>query len=184
MATGLVFAAGGAGAATVSLMLSAVIKRAGVPWAMRTFGICTLACCLPCVCRFPRPTSADAPFFRASYFLRARFTGVGAGKLDLHLFKTIQFSLLFVAGLLSAFPVYVVFFLPSFTRTLGYPESTGAWLLAIYSVSSAAGRLLVGIASDSFLGRWSPSSVLYATNDRKQPSIAWSSARPCSPSAC
>lgn len=32
-------------------------------------------------------------------------------------------------------------------------ESTGAWLLAIYSVASALGRILIGLANDNWLGR-------------------------------
>lgn len=47
LATGIVYALGGLGAACLSLLLGELIPRVGIPWAMRTVGLLTLAFCVP-----------------------------------------------------------------------------------------------------------------------------------------
>jgi hypothetical protein len=103
LTTGIVSAVGGCGAAVMALALSALVRTVGIPWAMRAFGITTLACCLP-----------------ASYFLRARFTGAGAGKLDWRLFRDFQFVALFFAGTLANLAIYsTAYYIPNFARAIG-----------------------------------------------------------------
>lgn len=57
--------------------------------------------------------------------------------------------LIFVGSAIGTFPLFVPpFFLPLFTRSLGFSPNVGAGLVAGFSLSSAAGRILSGFASD------------------------------------
>lgn len=65
------------------------------------------------------------------------------------LFKSLTFNLVFFAGAIGMFPLFVApFFLPLYTKALGFSSSTGAGLVAGFSLSSAVGRILTGFASD------------------------------------
>lgn len=65
------------------------------------------------------------------------------------LFRSPTFNLVFFAGVVGTFPLFVApFFLPLYTRQLGLGSSTGAGLVAGFSLASAAGRILTGLASD------------------------------------
>lgn len=65
------------------------------------------------------------------------------------LFKTVNFSLLWWAAAIGNFPIFVPpFFLPLYTNALGYSSSTGAGLVAGYTLASAVGRIACGYLCD------------------------------------
>lgn len=136
MATGIVYSVGALGSAILSIAVSQTIAKYGIVWAFRLIGILTLVMCLP-----------------ASYFLKARFVGKEAGRIDLRLFQDLNFNLLFLSGVLAALPIFTVpYLLPTFARTLGVDSTTSAWLLVAYSLASTAGRLLCGVLADNLFG--------------------------------
>jgi MFS family permease len=60
-----------------------------------------------------------------------------------------RFSILFIAGAVGTFPLFVPpFFLPLYTSTIGLSSSTGAGILAAFNFSSALGRVMCGLLSD------------------------------------
>jgi len=65
------------------------------------------------------------------------------------LFRSFQFVVLFLAGAVGTFPLFVPpFFLPLYSTSLGLSASTGAGLVAGFNFSSAVGRLGFGSMSD------------------------------------
>lgn len=66
-----------------------------------------------------------------------------------HLFKDPKFLLIFSAGALGTFPLFVPpFFLPLYASSMGLSSTTGAGLLAAFNFSSAIGRILCGWSCD------------------------------------
>lgn len=65
------------------------------------------------------------------------------------LFKSLSFDLVFLGSALGTFPLFVPpFFIPSYARSLGFSSSVGASLVAGFSLASAFGRILSGVACD------------------------------------
>jgi MFS family permease len=65
------------------------------------------------------------------------------------LFRSFQFVVLFLAGAVGTFPLFVPpFFLPLYSASLGLSASTGAGLVAGFNFSSGIGRLGFGFMSD------------------------------------
>jgi MFS family permease len=63
-----------------------------------------------------------------------------------------RFTVLFLAGAIATFPLFVPpFFLPLYAASLGLSASAGAGLVAGFNFSSAVGRLCCGLLSD-FMG--------------------------------
>lgn len=67
------------------------------------------------------------------------------------LFKSATFVLLFLAGVLGAFPLFVPpYCIPLFSTSINLSSSTGAGLTAGFNFASAVGRIVSGILSDRF----------------------------------
>lgn len=65
------------------------------------------------------------------------------------LFKSLNFDLVLVGSALGTFPLYVApFFIPMYTKSLGFSSNVGASLVAGFSLASAFGRIGSGIACD------------------------------------
>lgn len=78
-----------------------------------------------------------------SYKLCTRLT------LVRRLFKDARFLLVFSAGAVGTFPLFVApFFLPLYSQAIGLSTSTGAGLLAGFNFSSAVGRIICGLLCD------------------------------------
>ncbi|KAJ7890303.1 monocarboxylate transporter, partial [Mycena leptocephala] len=113
----------------------------GPAWTFRIIGLITLATGLP-----------------AAWLIKERTTIRTAGFIDWSLFRDIRFIILFFAGALGTFPLFVPpFFLPLYASSVGLSASTGAGLVAGFNFSSALGRLGCGFASD----RIGPVNVLF-----------------------
>jgi MFS family permease len=132
LANGLVCAAGGLGGAVISLIMDALISRLGVPWSFRIIGLLTWGVGFP-----------------AAWLLRERVPLLRRSFIEWRLFRDPQFLLLFLAGFVGTFPLFVPpFFLPLYSKSLGFSSKTGAGLVAGFNFSSAVGRVLCGFLCD------------------------------------
>ncbi|KAL1855818.1 hypothetical protein VTK73DRAFT_8468 [Phialemonium thermophilum] len=132
LANGLVFAGGGLGGAVTSFFMDALIQRFGPGWAFRILGFATLATGLP-----------------AAWLVRERIPIRTPGFIEWRLFKDVGFVLVFCAGAIATFALFVTpFFLPLYVHAMGLPSSAGAGLVAGFNLSSAVGRIASGLLCD------------------------------------
>lgn len=135
-AVGLVYAGAGLGGASISLAMEATVRKLGTGWTFRLLGIVLMVCCLP-----------------AAWFLTERTTIQPKPFIELSLFRSYEFLLLFASGVFVTFPLLVPpFFLPLYAQSLHLPTSTGAILVCVFNFCSAGGRILMGYLSDKLLG--------------------------------
>ncbi|OLN93199.1 Riboflavin transporter MCH5-like protein 12 [Colletotrichum chlorophyti] len=133
LANGIVFAGGGLGGAVNSFALDALINRLGAAWAYRVLALVTLATGLP-----------------AAWLIKERVAVRSSGFVDWRLFKSFTFLVIFLAGALGTFPLFVPpFFLPLYSKSIGLSSTTGAGLVAGFNFSSAVGRICCGALCDS-----------------------------------
>ncbi|KAK1243453.1 hypothetical protein MKX07_004081 [Trichoderma sp. CBMAI-0711] len=132
LANGFMFAGSGFGGAAISFALDSLIHKLGVAWAYRILGLMTLSTGLP-----------------AAWLMKERIPVERRGFIEWKLFKSPTFVLVFIGSAIGTFPLFVPpFFIPLYTRSLGFSTNVGAGLVAGFSLSSAAGRILSGFASD------------------------------------
>lgn len=134
LANGIVFAGGGLGGAVISFIMEALIAKLGVPWTFRIIGMMTLATGLP-----------------AAWLIRERVPVKSRSRIEWRLFRDPQFVILFTAGAVGTFPLFVPpFFLPLYVNSLGLSSTTAAGLLAGFNFASAIGRIGCGALCDAF----------------------------------
>ncbi|KAJ7162825.1 major facilitator superfamily domain-containing protein [Mycena filopes] len=132
LANGIVYAAGGLGGAVTSFALDALLRSVGVAWSFRVLGLVTLVTGIP-----------------AAWLIKERTTIRTTGFIEWSLFRDLRFVILFLAGAIGTFPLFVPpFFLPLYSSSVGLSASTGAGLVAGFNFSSALGRLGFGYATD------------------------------------
>ncbi|KAF2222349.1 major facilitator superfamily transporter, partial [Elsinoe ampelina] len=133
LANGIVFAGGGLGGAVTSFIIYALIDKLGTAWAYRVLGFITLATGLPAAWLIKE----RVPIRRPAAFVEWR------------LFKDYKFVLVFLAGAIGTFPLFVPpFFLPLYSGSIGLSGSSGAGLVAAFNFSSAVSRVVSGLACD------------------------------------
>ncbi|PMB66701.1 Monocarboxylate transporter 4 [Beauveria bassiana] len=143
LANGLIFAGSGFGGATNSFFMDALIRHVGMAWAFRVLGFVTMA---------------TGVF--AGWFMTERTKIPDKRFIDMKLFKNTNFTLLWLCAAVGNFPIFVPpFFLPLYNQALGFSSSTGAGLVAGFTLSSAIGRILCGFCCD----RFGPVNVLLAS---------------------
>ncbi|KAK4072909.1 uncharacterized protein Triagg1_5586 [Trichoderma aggressivum f. europaeum] len=132
LANGFMFAGSGFGGAAISFALDSLIQKLGIAWAYRILGLMTLSTGLP-----------------AAWLMKERIPVERREFIEWKLFKSPTFVLIFVGSAIGTFPLFVPpFFIPLYTRSLGLSTNAGAGLVAGFSLSSAAGRIISGFASD------------------------------------
>ncbi|OPB46542.1 MFS permease [Trichoderma guizhouense] len=132
LANGFMFAGSGFGGAAISFALDSLIQKLGVAWAYRILGLMTLSTGLP-----------------AAWLMKERIPVERRQFIEWKLFKSPTFVLIFVGSAIGTFPLFVPpFFIPLYMRSLGFSTNAGAGLVAGFSLSSAAGRIISGFASD------------------------------------
>jgi predicted MFS family arabinose efflux permease len=147
LAQGLIKAGGGLGGAALSLGLDAMIQKLGVSWAFRILGAITLAAGLP-----------------AAWIVKDRYPIKSASFIEWRLFRDFSFLMVFFAGAVATFALFVpAFFLPLYAYSLGLPSSTGAALLADFNFSTAIDRLVSGFSCD-FIGPLNTISIAMLVN--------------------
>ncbi|EGX92297.1 monocarboxylate permease [Cordyceps militaris CM01] len=143
LANGLIFAGSGFGGATNSFFMDALIRNLGIAWAFRVLGLVTMATGV-----------------LAGWFMTERTKIPDKRFVDMKLFKNTNFTLLWLCAAVGNFPIFVPpFFLPLYSQALGFSSSTGAGLVAGFTLSSAIGRIICGFCCD----RFGPVNVLLAS---------------------
>jgi MFS family permease len=143
LANGIVFAGGGLGGAAISVSMDQLAQSLGPAWTLRIIGFLTLATGLP----------AAMLVKERAHLRRTTF-------VQWSLFRTLRFDMLFIAGMIGTFPLFVPpFFLPLFCESIGLRAGTGAAVVALFNFSSAIGRISLGLLCD-FIG---PLNVLFLT---------------------
>jgi MCP family monocarboxylic acid transporter-like MFS transporter 3 len=133
LANGLVKFAGGFGGAVLSISLDKSIINVGTAWTFRIMGICCLATGIPAAFMVKE---LNAPRGRAPFF-------------EFSLFRDWGFSLIFLAGSIGVFALFVPpYFLPLFAQSLGLSSTTGAYIVASFNFCAALGRLGSGVMCD------------------------------------
>ncbi|KAM3511339.1 hypothetical protein MY11210_005012 [Beauveria gryllotalpidicola] len=131
-ANGLIFAGSGLGGAAISFALDPLIAKIGLAMAYRVLGIATLATGLP-----------------AAWIMKERTRLPRRQFIEWKMFKSANFVLICAATAIGTFPLYVPpFFLPLYANSLGFSSSTGAGLVAGFTLSSAVGRVVCGYLCD------------------------------------
>ncbi|OAA49200.1 Major facilitator superfamily transporter [Beauveria brongniartii RCEF 3172] len=132
LANGLIFAGSGLGGAAISFALDPLIEKIGLAMAYRVLGIATLATGLP-----------------AAWIMKERTRLPRRQFIEWKMFKSANFVLICAATAIGTFPLYVPpFFLPLYANSLGFSSSTGAGLVAGFTLSSAVGRIVCGYLCD------------------------------------
>ena len=132
LAQGLIKAGGGLGGTALSFGLNKLIEELSPAWTLRILGFVTLATGLP-----------------AAWLVQERYPSRSANFIEWRLFKDFSFTMVFLAGAVAVFALFVpAFFLPLYARSLGLSSSTGAALLAGFNFSTAVGRLGAGYMCD------------------------------------
>ncbi|KGQ03140.1 putative transporter ESBP6 [Beauveria bassiana D1-5] len=132
LANGLIFAGSGLGGAAISFALDPLIEKIGLTMAYRVLGIATLATGLP-----------------AAWIMKERTRLPRRQFIEWKMFKSANFVLICAATAIGTFPLYVPpFFLPLYANSLGFSSSTGAGLVAGFTLSSAVGRIVCGYLCD------------------------------------
>ena len=132
LANGIVFACGGLGGTIISFAMDGLLQKTGPAWTFRILGFIILATGLP-----------------AAYFVKDRVAPNRRTFIEWSLFRDFRFVLLFFAGAVGTFPLFVPpFFLPLYATSIGVSSSTAAALVAAFNGSSAIGRIGAGFLSD------------------------------------
>ncbi|KAK7190125.1 hypothetical protein PSPO01_03846 [Paraphaeosphaeria sporulosa] len=129
-ANGLVKLGGGIGATVMALIVQLLIDKVGVAWTFRVMALASLASGVPAALLI-KEKERSSPSINPS------------------LFRDLTFFLLFVAGFVGIFALYIPsFFLPTVATSIGLSPSTAAAVMACYNACMAVGRLSSGIACD------------------------------------
>ncbi len=132
-ANGIVKLGGGIGATVMAVVAQFLIDRVGIAWTFRVMALASTASAVP-----------------AALLIKERGSAAPA-RMDLSLFRNLSFSLLFMAGFIGVFALYIPsFFLPTVTTSIGLSSTTAAAVMACYNSCMALGRISSGIACDKF----------------------------------
>ncbi|KAH6987070.1 major facilitator superfamily domain-containing protein [Ilyonectria destructans] len=137
LAMGVVFGGGSLGSAVMSIATNLLVRKLDVAWTFRILGFMLWAICIP-----------------ASYFIRQpRGSENSTLKLQWYRFKEPKFLIIVAGTALSCFPLFIPpYFIPIFSRSMGYSNQIAIITLAAWNLASTVGRVLAGYAADSLLG--------------------------------
>lgn len=144
----MVFAGSGFGGAALSFAMNGLIQKVGLAMAYRVLAFMTLGAGLPAAWLIKERTPVARRQFIEWLVLSLPLLKCISNVIR-SLFKQTNFVLLFVGSAIGNFPLYVPpFFLPLYTKALGYQSSVGAGLVAGFTLSSAVGRIVCGFWCD------------------------------------
>ncbi|GJJ75071.1 hypothetical protein EMPS_07429 [Entomortierella parvispora] len=173
---GIAISGSGIGATVMAPLLRWMLVQIGFRWSMRIMGgtmfVCLgIASCFvrpyhrPTVLHFPNPTLVPSPSYQSFVIdlasaapelsLNADATTTlqdpSPPALDFRLFKSMSFSLVFLATNLFAL-VYLVPLLlaPSFATSIGLSAAEGATMISIASAVGIAARIIIGHLADRY----------------------------------
>lgn len=100
LANGIVYAGGGLGGTIITLVMNSVIEKVGPAWTFRILGLATLGTGLP-----------------AAWLIKERSPIRTATFVEWRLFRDFKFVVLFIAGAVATFPLFVPPFSSRYTAT-------------------------------------------------------------------
>ncbi|KAJ3546248.1 hypothetical protein NM208_g2093 [Fusarium decemcellulare] len=130
LAMGIVFGGGSLGAAAMSIATNLLVRNLDVAWTFRILGFMLWGVCIP-----------------ASYFIQQPKGSANANlKLQWYRFKEPRFLVMVVGTAVSCFPLFVPpYFIPIFSRSMGYSNQMAIVILAAWNLASTVGRVLGGL---------------------------------------
>ncbi|KXH69145.1 major facilitator superfamily transporter [Colletotrichum salicis] len=138
LAMGFVFGGGSLGSAIMSVVTNYLVKDLGVSWTFRILGFILWGVSIPASYFLPRRSSSGKKTSR---------------QLQWYRFKEPRFLLLVGGTVLSCFPLFIPpYFIPIFSRSMGYTKEIGIIILACWNLASTLGRVVAGWVADSLLG--------------------------------
>ncbi|KAK1995548.1 major facilitator superfamily transporter [Colletotrichum falcatum] len=138
LAMGFVFGGGSLGSAVMSVATNYLVRGLDVAWTFRILGFVLWGVSIP-----------------ASYFLPPRTVSGNkvSRQLQWYRFKQPRFLLLVGGTILACFPLFIPpYFIPVFSRSMGYSREVGIATLAAWNLASTLGRVAAGWAADALLG--------------------------------
>ncbi|KZL67817.1 major facilitator superfamily transporter [Colletotrichum tofieldiae] len=138
LAMGFVFGGGSLGSAVMSVATNFLVRDLDVAWTFRILGFILWGVSIP-----------------ASYFLPQKpASGKKASRqLQWYRFKQSRFLLLVGGTVFACFPLFIPpYFIPIFSRSMGYSKEIGIIILAAWNVASTLGRIMAGWVADTLLG--------------------------------
>ncbi|KAH7121600.1 major facilitator superfamily domain-containing protein [Dactylonectria macrodidyma] len=137
LAMGVVFGGGSLGAAVMSIATNLLVRKVDVAWTFRILSFMLWAVCIP-----------------ASYFIQQpRGSENGTLKLQWYRFKEFKFLTIVAGTALACFPLFIPpYFIPIFSRYMGYSNQVAIITLAAWNLASTVGRVLAGYMADSLMG--------------------------------
>ncbi|RSL92206.1 hypothetical protein CEP52_013953 [Fusarium oligoseptatum] len=137
LAMGVVFGGGSLGAAVMSIATNLLVRNLDVAWTFRILGFMLWGVCIP-----------------ASYFIQQPKGSASSNlKLQWYRFKEPRFLLIAVGTAISCFPLFIPpYFIPIFSRSMGYSNQMAIVILAAWNLASTVGRVLGGYTADVLLG--------------------------------
>ncbi|KAM5349159.1 hypothetical protein ACJ41O_008982 [Fusarium nematophilum] len=137
LAMGIVFGGGSLGAAVMSIATNLLVRDVDVAWTFRILGLMLWGVCIP-----------------ASYYIQQPVASADANlKLQWSRFKDPMFLLVVAGTAVSCFPLFVPpYFIPIFSRSMGYSNEIAIAILAAWNLASTVGRVLGGYTADHLLG--------------------------------
>ncbi|KAF9166584.1 hypothetical protein DFQ26_007505 [Actinomortierella ambigua] len=161
LATGITVGGGGIGGLILSPMIVALFGKIGYQWTVRTVALIHLVVLVPASALFRCRVESGKDRRRRMKRERAalaeeerreqdRVAPLKKDKiLDFSVMRESKFMLLFCASFFMPLGYFVPFFyFPTYARLNGVNASTSSVLIGILNGSSAAGRVLMGLASD------------------------------------
>ncbi|KAF4963497.1 hypothetical protein FSARC_8506 [Fusarium sarcochroum] len=137
LAMGVVFGGGSLGAAVMSIATHLLVRDVDVAWTFRILGFMLWGVCVP-----------------ASYFIQQPQGSANANlELQWYRFKDSRFLLVVAGTAVSCFPLFIPpYFIPIFSRSMGYSDQIAIVILAAWNLASTVGRVLGGYTADVLLG--------------------------------
>ncbi|KAK9719237.1 hypothetical protein K7432_004931 [Basidiobolus ranarum] len=137
LATGIAVSGGGIGGLVLAPITRSLIAKFGFRWSLRILGL-----------------SGFILLSLASVLLKTRIQNNSRSPIiDLSLFNSPKFSILFLIGMIVSFGYLVpFFFLPNYVLYSGLSIEIGSLLLGLLNGSSALGRVMLGYIADG-IGR-------------------------------
>ncbi|KAF6823219.1 ricin b lectin [Colletotrichum plurivorum] len=157
LAMGFVFGGGSLGSAVMSVVANFLVRDLDVAWTFRILGFILWGVSMPASYFLPRRSRSGTKGSRQLQWLASLIhpcpLSNTTDKRHRYRFKQPRFLLLVAGTVLSCFPLFIPpYFIPIFSRSMGYSREIGIVILAAWNLASTFGRVVAGWVADSVLG--------------------------------
>lgn len=153
---GIVFGGGSLGAAIMSIATNLLVQQVDVAWTFRILGFMLWVVCIPASYFIQQPSGAASAGLKLQWYVNISFFRLHVQQLTVfprYRFKETRFLLIVAGTALSTFPLFIPpYFVPIFSRSMGYSNQIAIVILAAWNLASTVGRVLGGYTADHLLG--------------------------------